>query len=261
MQLTLKFIKINIKKILQYKLNFIVLCIAVAPIQLIQLVISWIIARNFRGVMGWDILELMFLYSIILVSYSIAQIFFREFRYIDRRIISGGMDMYYLRPLPITYNLIFSNLSVMEIFSQLLPAVIICLVICLKVNIVWTMGKIIVLICGIVGGVVIQACIFLLIGLTSFWTIKSSQLEKAFFNFKSFLNYPLDIYGDSIKQFFTFVLPMGFANYYPARYILEKGVEKEAVINFMTVPVSLLILFFTAILWKKALNRYTSTGS
>lgn len=260
MRTTLRLIKMCVKRRAEYKLDFILTCIAVTPIHLTQMFFSWIIAKRFGGVAGWDTLDLIFLYGVLLTSYSVAQIFFRHFRYIDESITSGSLDLCFIRPIPITYYMIFFNLNVMEIISQLFPSVAILVVVCVRLDVGWSLAKIMVLISALVGGALIQSCLFVAIGLISFWTIKSSQLENIFYAFKDFCNYPIDIYGRYITGFLTFVLPMAFVNYYPARFILDKP-SGDSIINFLTMPVSLILLGITTILWKKALRNYSSTGS
>lgn len=150
----------------------------------------------------------------------------------------------------------------MELVSQLLPSVVLLFIITTKISSLnWTINKVIVLILAIIGGIIIQACLFIIIGLISFWTYKSSELIDIFFTLREFLYYPLDIYGKHIKYFFTFILPMAFINYYPCSYILNKGDKNEYVYSMLILPVSLIILAITSFLWKKALSNYSSSGS
>jgi ABC-2 type transport system permease protein len=259
--LTTQFIKIGIKKQVQYKLNFLFLCIAVAPIHLIQLLFSWIIVKEFGGVAGWSFWELSFLYAVLLTSYSIAQIFFRQFRSIDNLIVSGGLDKYFIQPLSIAYNLIFSQLNLMEVISQLLPSVIVLIVTCIKLNIVWNFCRIVMLIIAIVAGTAIQACIFCLIGFISFWTVKSVVFEDLFYTFKDFLNYPLSIYSKYIRGGLTYILPLAFVNYYPVLYILYKKEAENSILPFLSPLVAFILVVLTVCISKRAFKNYSSTGS
>lgn len=85
---------------------------------------------------------------------------FRRFRYLDEFIINGGLDTYFLRPQKIVYSLIFYNLNIMEIFSQLMPSILILIISCVKSNISWNLGKVIIIIAALLGGTIIQACVF-----------------------------------------------------------------------------------------------------
>lgn len=91
MRLAKRLLKMNIQRETIYRLNFILLCISVAPIHLIQMVFSWFIAKRFSSFDGWNGWELIFLYGLMLTSYSIAQVFFRRFRYLEEMVINGGI--------------------------------------------------------------------------------------------------------------------------------------------------------------------------
>lgn len=259
--LSLTFLKLSIKKQAEYKLNFILMCIAVAPINLLQLVFSVVLGRDFNGIVGWGIDELVFLYSVLFITYSIAQIFFRQFRYLDSFIVDGSLDRYFIRPQSITYSIVFNNLSIMEIISQLLPSVILLIYSNVRLKIYWTIKKEIVLMCAIIGGSIIQICIFILIGLISFWTIKSNQLTKVYLNIMNFALYPLDVFGKQIILFLTCVIPLAFINFYPALFILDKQGKHNVAESFITLPISMILLVITYLLWRKALKNYSSTGS
>ena len=260
MKLARLYFKMSLKRSLQYRLNFILLCISVAPIHLIQMLFSWFIAKKFNGFGTWDGWNLIFLYGVLLTSYSIAQVFFRTLRYIENFVISGSLDVYFIKPVPILYGVIFNNLSVMEIFSQLLPSVVVLIISCVYNQINWTISKILVLLGAIIGGAFIQMASFLLIGSVSFWAMRSSNLERIFFAFKDFLNYPLYVYGKKVVAFLTYILPLAFINYYPALYILELENSMD-ILNFMTIPVSVILSCIAIFVWKISIEHYNSAGS
>ena len=260
MRLAKLYFKMSLRRSLQYRLNFILLCISVAPIHLIQMLFSWFIAKKFNGFDTWDGWNLIFLYGVLLTSYSIAQVFFRTLRYVENFVISGSLDVYFIKPYSILYGIIFNNLSVMEIFSQLLPSVIILMISCVYNQISWNVSKVLVLFGAIVGGAFIQMALFLLIGSVSFWTMRSSHLERIFFAFKDFLNYPLYVYGKKVVAFLTYIFPLAFINYYPSLYILERG-NSMSVLNFMTIPVAVILSCIAILVWKISIEHYNSAGS
>ena len=141
-----------------------------------------------------------------------------------------------------------------------MPSVIVLILSCVYNQIQWNGLKVLVLIGAILGGAIIQMVLFLLIGSVSFWTVRSGSLASIFYAFKDFLNYPLYVYGEEVLLFLTYILPMAFINYYPALYILEKE-ESRNVLNFLTFPVSLVLVGIAVFVWKKSLNHYNSTGS
>ncbi len=179
---------------------------------------------------------------------------------LESDIVDGSLDVYFTKPLPVLYSIICNDLRIVEIFAQLLPSVIVLILSCVYNQIQWNFWKVLVLVGAIIGGAIIQMVLFLLIGSVSFWTVRSGSFASIFYSFKDFLNYPLYVYGKEVLMFLTYILPMAFINYYPALYILERE-DSGNILNFMTLPVSFLLAGIAAIVWKKALNHYSSTGS
>lgn len=260
MKLIGMYFKMNLKKRLQYRLNFFITCIAIAPIHLIQMIFSWFIAKKFDGFGTWNGWSLIFLYGVLLTSYGIAQVFFRTLRFLENYIINGSMDKFFVKPQGILFEIVFENLGIHEMFSQLIPPVIVLIIASFYNQIHWSGLKVLVLMGAIVGGAFIQMSIFLLIGCVSFWTVHSSQLSGIFFAFKDFLNYPLYVYGKKVVAFLTYIFPLAFINYYPSLYILERE-DAGNILNFMTIPVAVILSGIAMLVWKISLEHYNSAGS
>lgn len=258
MSLLFRYIVAGFQKQLEYKLNFILLCLAVAPIHLINLFFSWVIIKHFGNIGDWQFNDMAFLYAMFLTPYSISQIFFRQFRSFDSYVINGKLDLYLLRPNNLLFTLVFTDINIMEIFSQFLPSVIILIYSSVGSKMVLNLENLYVLIQGLIGGWLIISCFFILIGLSSFWIYRTSGLGVIFFIFKDYVNYPLTIYSKEIRYLLSFCLPLAFVNYYPVSYVLGKEFN---ILAFFTLPIGLLMVFLTMLIWKKALKRYSSTGS
>ena len=257
--LMFKFFRLNIKKQLEYKLNFFLLCIAVIPINLLQLVFSVVLGGSFKSILNWNIPELIFLYCLLYLPYSIAQVFFRVFRFLDEFIVDGRLDSYFVRPQSVTYSIILNNLSTMEIVSQLFPSVVLLCYALISLGVEWNMGKIGILFGAIVGGTIIQSCIFIIIGLISFWTVKSNQITDIYFKIMNFAYYPMEIFSKQILRLLTYIIPLACINYYPAVYILGKGTD--SIKNYLALPIGIMMIIMTTAIWKTALRNYKSTGS
>lgn len=248
------------KRETEYKLNFILLCVSVAPLRLMFLLFALVLSSKIEVLYGWNAWDIAFLYGMYVVSYSLAQIFFKPFRNLDKLITHGELDKFFTKPQPVLFSLIFYNIHIMEIFSQLVPSLIILILACFQVSARWNLFKVLILTAGIAGGTLIQAGIFVFIGCTSIFMFNSSWLGDLYYAFRDFLSYPLVIFGKKMLLFLTCVLPLAFVNYYPARYILEKE-NKDALINFITLPVSLVISVLIYKLWKISCRHYASSGS
>lgn len=70
--------------------------------------------------------------------------------------------------------------------------------------------------------------------------------------------YPLDIYKDWVKKFFTFILPLAFVNYYPLLYVIGRVNNKWYI---FTPFISILFILPCYLVWRMGLVKYKSTGS
>ncbi len=70
--------------------------------------------------------------------------------------------------------------------------------------------------------------------------------------------YPLDIYKEWVKKFFTFVIPLALVNYYPLLYIIGRSTNKLYIISPL---LSILFVIPCYMVWKIGLKKYRSIGS
>jgi ABC-2 type transport system permease protein len=72
------------------------------------------------------------------------------------------------------------------------------------------------------------------------------------------VQYPLTIYPKAIGVWLTWVIPYGFASFYPASYLLGKDIGALAWLG-PVVAAALLALAYAV--WRFGLRYYSSTGS
>ena len=70
--------------------------------------------------------------------------------------------------------------------------------------------------------------------------------------------YPLDIYKEWVKKFFTFIIPLALVNYYPLLYIIGRTDNKFYIVAPL---LSILFIIPCYIVWRVGLKKYKSTGS
>ena len=77
------------------------------------------------------------------------------------------------------------------------------------------------------------------------------------------MSYPMNIYPDWMRKFFTYILPAIFINYYPALFILDKPdpLGMAGFAAFLSPLVSFSVFGFSLAFWKFGLRHYQSTGT
>jgi ABC-2 type transport system permease protein len=98
----------------------------------------------------------------------------------------------------------------------------------------------------------------------SFWTIDGIEVVNIFtYGGSEMMSYPMHIYQDWMKRFFTFVLPAILINYYPALYFLDRP-ELLALpwfAPFLAPLASAAVLAAGYAFWRYAIRHYQSTGT
>jgi ABC-2 type transport system permease protein len=125
----------------------------------------------------------------------------------------------------------------------------------------WNIYKVITLLLMALSGVVIFAGIYMLGAAMCFWTVEGLEVVNIFTDGgKELAQYPLSIYKEWIRKFFTFVIPFGTVNYLPLMFILDK--TEGSSLMFMFIPLlGMLFIIPCVLLWRLGVRHYKSTGS
>ncbi|MBF8282730.1 MAG: protein of unknown function DUF990, partial [Anaerolineales bacterium] len=93
---------------------------------------------------------------------------------------------------------------------------------------------------------------------SAFWVMDSVPVTRVVFDNHLFAQYPLTIYPKAIGIWLTWMIPYGFASFYPASYLLGRDVGALAWLGPVVVAGLLLIGYRV---WQFGLRHYASTGS
>jgi ABC-2 type transport system permease protein len=129
----------------------------------------------------------------------------------------------------------------------------------------WSPLQIGYMIVTISGGIFFFAGLFIFGSGISFWTVDSLEvMNMATYGGQFLTQYPLSIYGEFLRAFFTFVIPMAFINYYPALWLLGKPDPLAGPIGllaFLAPFVCVWIFTLGVAMWRRGVKHYASTGS
>jgi ABC-2 type transport system permease protein len=240
-------------------------------VRILSKIISWstgfimvmVLLNKFKTIGDWTTYEVLFLYALDVLSYSIAGTFFMgSFGELPTLIRQGVFDGILTKPINSMLYLICTKVSA-GYTSNYVISIIILFVCFQKLHISLSVVKIIWLIIVILGASLIQATGFMITAIPAFWIIKSDGLRGLFYsNITQFLQYPLSIYAKGIQILLTFILPYAFINYYPAQLFLGKSDSLfYPSFQYLTPIVGIFLFWLAYKFWKLGLNNYQSTGS
>ncbi len=248
----------------QYKVDAILRSLAVFMREATAIIVIFFTLLKFDTLNGWNIYEVLFLSSLVYVTYGILIIFFTGLRDFGNTVRSGGFDRYILRPRGLLYQLIFANADWFAAVGQGGLGIVLFIISASKVGIIWTPFRILYYILTITGGVLIQGAIFLFLATLNIYLLETNALKEVFYwNTRRFACYPISIFHKAIQFLMTFVVPFAFVNYLPAQYLLRKDdmVSYPAIFMYITPLVGLLMYLLAYAFWRFSIKYYKSSGN
>jgi len=263
MQLFFRLIQISLLSSMQYRANFIAGILGVLFWNVINLGLIGVLVTKFTHLKDWTVWELVFLYSLWILGHSLYGLFFSHTSELENYLIEGSFDQFLLRPASPLIQLLGGELQYNEIANALIGLTGISLAYA-QLDLQWNGWKWGFLFVAVISGSIIELGINLLVACSAFWTGRSRGTSFIVNQFYSLVHqYPIDIFGTAFRVIVTGLIPVAFMNYYPALFLLDKMNRNSPGwwLSYMSPLVALLLIGIVAIVWRLALNRYSSSGS
>lgn len=258
MKLYLKFFGIHLKGAMQYRLSFLLTTIGQFLVSFNVFLGVLFLFERFHEVNGYHFSEILLCFSTVLMSYTLAEIFMRGFDQFASTIGNGEFDRILLRPRSIILLVISGKIELTR-FGRILQAVIMFLYGIITSEVVWNASKIITLLFMLLGGTVVFSCLFLIYAGLCFFTLEGLEIMNILTDgAREFGKYPLDVYGNKILKFCTFLVPYALFQYYPFLYLI--GHSDHGWYMFLPL-LGCLFLLPSYLLWRMGIRHYKSTGS
>jgi ABC-2 type transport system permease protein len=216
--------------------------------------------QRFPNLGGWSLYEVALCYSVIHIGFSLSECFARGLDSFSSLIINGDFDRVLVRPRNTLLQVLGSKFEFTRI-GRLTQSIIVLVFSLTNLQVSWNLYKIITLILMIISAVFIFSGIYMLGATMCFWTVEGLEVINIFTDGgREMAQYPLTIYKEWIRKFFTFVIPFGTVNYLPLMFILNKT-EGNSIGYMLTPLLGLLFLVPCVLIWNFGVRHYKSTGS
>lgn len=255
----------QVRSQLQYRTSFVLDVLATMLITLTEFGAVALVFERFDDIQGWMLGEVAFLYGLVELSFGLMDMIFAGFdpARFGQEVRKGTFDRLLLRPIPITWQVLGSDLTLRHFGRVALGVGIFTLALNLN-PLVWTAGKLLYLPLVVLGMVLFFGGLFIIGSTVTFWTVESFEAMNILTYGGSYLiSYPMSIYQEWLRRIFTFVIPAIFLNYYPALYFLDKPdpLGFPAFAPFVA-PIAGGAVFVAALaFWRFGIKHYHSTGS
>lgn len=260
MKLYFKYMSILLRSQMEYRTSFILLSIGQFFVPFLIFVSLIMFFQRFPSIGGWSLYEVSLCYAVTHIAFSVTECFARGFDSFSSLVVNGDFDRILLRPRSTVLQVLGSKFEFTRV-GRFIQSIIVLVFSLSNIKVSWDIYKVITLFLMIISGVFIFTGIYILGATLCFWTIEGLEVVNIFTDGgREVSQYPLSIYKDWIRKFFTFVIPFGVANYLPLMFILKKNGASNIV--YMFVPLAgLLFLIPCLIVWRFGVKHYKSTGS
>ena len=208
---------------------------------------------------GWRFEEALFLYGFSLIPFGLFNVVsLNIYDFGNNYIIEGKFDRVLLRPVSSLFQVVFETFRIESLHEVVLGLVAMGWA-SRRLGLEWGAADVLLLAVFGLCGAMIYVSVFLMLTSVSFWLEDRIGIAPPVWNLIAFGRYPLSIYSGFVQFLLSWIIPFGFASFYPTVQLLGR---EEFRAYAALVPVVAAVFFTLAlVVWSRGIRQYASTGS
>ena len=258
MKLYKTYFGLHVKSLLEFRLSFLLTTLGQFLVSFNVFLGVYFMFARFQTVEGFTFEECLLCFSVVLVSFSLAECFFRSFDTFPSMLSNGEFDRILVRPQNIILQVLGTKIEFSRI-GRVLQALIMLGYALSQQVVNWSILKVICFILMIIGGIFLFASLYILFAGICFFTLDGLELMNILTDgAREYGKYPLSIYGKNVLKFTTYFIPYALFQYYPFLYLIDRQTNPYTIL----LPVICMLFFIPSYwIWYFGLQKYQSTGS
>jgi ABC-2 type transport system permease protein len=264
--LYLRLILMQLRIQLVYRFGFLMETLGTVMITLGGFLTIALVLETFDNIGGWSLSDVALLYGIVETCFGVMDLFFSGFDpgHFGRQYVRlGRLDQLFLRPVSITLQ-VFASEFILRRIGRIAQGATILGYALYHAPGVFDPGRLLFLGVVCLSTVCFFGGLFIFGATITFWTVESIEIINIFtYGGSEMMSYPMHIYQDWLRNFFTYILPAIFLVYYPALWLLGKPdpLNMPAFAPFLSPIVGIGVLLASLVFWQVGLRHYQSTGT
>lgn len=252
------YVSIVVRGMMQYKASFLLNSLGQFLVSFSGFLGIYFMFRRFHQVRGYSYSEVLLCYAIVLMEFSLAEMWARGFDTFSGLVRSGEFDRVLVRPQGEILQVLGSRFELTRL-GRMSQAVVMLVYAFCTAEIHWTVGRVCTFLFMLVGGTAVFSGLFLIYAALCFFTLEGLEFMNVLTDgAREYGKYPLDVYGKRVLQFATVLVPYALIQYYPLQYIL--GRTANPIYIFLPLAAVLFLLPCYG-LWRYGVRHYKSSGS
>jgi ABC-2 type transport system permease protein len=244
---------------LSYRGDFLLSVLATVASTACGMAVVFLIFRHVPRIAGWSFTQILFLYGFSLLPLSLFNtISVNLYYFSDSYIVMGKFDQVLLRPVHPLFQVLSEKFR-LEALGDTVLGLVILLSCARSMGLRFGATGWLFILLATLCGCALYTAVFLMLTCVSFWMEDRVGVVPPIYNMLAFGRYPLDIYGQLVRFLLSWVVPFGFASFYPAAHLLGKDAYRSYTYLMPLVTVAFVALALAV--WSRGVRNYTSTGS
>lgn len=258
LKLYMHYLSIIFRSAMQYKASFWMMAAGQFLVSFSVFLGVYFMFQRFSSVKGFTYSEVLLCFSIMLMEFSLAEIWARGFDTFPSMIRQGTFDRVLLRPRSEVLQVLGSKFELVRI-GRVVQALVMFVYGMTHVDVQWTAAKVLTVIFMLVGGIGLFTGLFMIYAALSFFTLEGLEFMNLFTDgAREYGKYPFGVYGERMLLLTTFVVPYALVQYYPLLYLLDR--RNNPIYIFLPL-FALWFLIPSYALWRYGVRKYKSSGS
>jgi ABC-2 type transport system permease protein len=212
---------------------------------------------------GFSLAEVAFLYGGAGLCLGLADLILGNIERLGHKIRVGSFDVMLVRPVPVYAQMCADEFAIRRL-GRVTQAGLVFAWSVTALDLSWGLTRVVMVLYLVVFGTAIFLAIFTMGAAFQFWTADASEAANAFtYGGNTLAQFPLTIYPTEAIRALTFLVPIGFVNWYPSLYILDHPdpLGLPAVMQFASPVAAGVLALLAWWMWRSGVRRYQSTGS
>jgi ABC-2 type transport system permease protein len=246
-----------------YRTSFLILTATSFVITGVDFVAIVVMFTNVDALGGFGLGEIAFLCGATSVCLGIADLLVGNVERLGRHVRMGTFDAMMIRPVGVLAQVCANEFALRRLGRVTQGALILAWSLTV-VRIDWTPARVAMMVSMVVFGTLIFLAFFVLGATFQFVSTDASEVANAFtYGGNTMTQYPLTIYPAEVVKALTFLVPVGFVNWYPALFVLDvpDPFGLPAALQFASPVAALVLCTLAALAWRTGVRHYRSTGS
>ena len=171
----------ELKRMMEYKADFIIGIVGFLLLQVSNLLFLWLIFRQVPDLMGWSVNEIVFIYGFSLLPKGLDHLLFDNLWAIGHYIVrKGEFDKYLTRPVNTLFHVMVEKFQT-EALGELVVGAALVAVTLPQLNVSWSVEKVVLILVVIPFAATIYTAVKTITASVAFWSKRSGNIIFMFY--------------------------------------------------------------------------------